>query len=174
MRMCTMLALALALAACGGGKDDGGKGKSARGGDDDDPYDRSDRGYMRRDKRESMLQLGKIAKRAKEALNERSRFPVATIPLTPAKSCCEQNHGDKRRCAPNPADWSGDWRKLELALEEPHLFQYSYESTDGKTFVAKAVGDLDCDGTAVTYEARGVIVDGIPRVEFTEPPPNSD
>jgi hypothetical protein len=67
------------------------------------------------------------------------------------------------------------WKALDFEIDQPTLFQYSYEaSPDGQSFVARAIGDLDCDTTFITYELRGSAVNGSPRYELSEPPPNAD
>jgi hypothetical protein len=172
MKSIALCALAL-LASCGG-KDDGDKkdrkGRDRGGDDDEDPV----LGYKKKAKKsEAMIQLDKISKRAKEEFHVNGAFPVAKLALTPGETCCVQDHEMKKKCAPKASNWSGDWRKLDFSIDEPHYFQYSYES-DGKTFTAKAVGDLDCDTTMITYEAQGSALDGKPSVQITEPAPNSD
>lgn len=42
---------------------------------------------------------------------------------------------------------------------DPHYYSYALE-VDGDRFTAKAVGDLDCDGTFSTYTLSGKIEDG--------------
>src|SRR5262249_20280662 len=105
--------------------------------------------YMQKSKRtEATLQLKSIATRAKSYLIENGRFPVGSAPLTPDAPCCAGPHA---KCNSTPNDWSTPaWRALDLRLDEPHLYQYSY-SSDGNTFEALAVGDLDCDTVMVTY-----------------------
>jgi hypothetical protein len=65
------------------------------------------------------------------------------------------------------------WQALDFSIEEPHRFRYTYES-DGKTATATAIGDLDCDGTAITYTLSATAPDGTPTVQITEPPANAD
>ena len=73
-----------------------------------------------------------------------------------------------------PADWSDPvWQALDFQIDHPTLFQYSYAS-DGTSFNATAVGDLDCDGTFITYTLSGTAENGNVQVKLTEPPPNSD
>jgi len=123
---------------------------------------------------EAEAMLDRLGKAAKEAFISDARFPVATIALTPAKPCCDENHDGKLRCAPEMANWgTPEWRALAFQLVEPHQFQYSYQS-DGKTFVATAVGDLDCDGRSITYKLEGKDVNGNITLTLTEPPPNTD
>lgn len=62
------------------------------------------------------------------------------------------------------------WRALGFAIDQPSQFQYAYRS-DGKTFTATAIGDLDCDGISVVYTLTGN-ADG--TTTLTEPTPGSD
>jgi hypothetical protein len=77
----------------------------------------------------------------------------------------------------SPDDWVQNpvWHALDFEIDEPSLFRYSYES-DGKTFTAKAVGDLDCDGIEITYELNGKIDPATrnPVITLTEPPVGAD
>lgn len=117
---------------------------------------------------EAELNLKAIEKSAKTEYIVEAQFPKGSVPLTPATSCCE---GDNRgKCKANPANWHGVeiWDRLDFEVTEDHYFRYSYEG-DGETFVARAVGDLDCDGTEVTYELRGMAVGGEPTFTLTEP-----
>jgi hypothetical protein len=126
-------------------------------------------------KSESMIQLDKIGKRATIEHNMNGAFPIGSAPLTPATACCAQNFGGKRKCGPDPSQFATPvWRALDFQLDAPHYYQYTYESTDGQSFRATAVGDLDCDGVTVTYVLEGEIVDGTPRTRLEEPSPNSD
>lgn len=116
---------------------------------------------------EAALQLNKIGKIAKVAFITDAAFPKGKAAMLPPKPCCPD------KCA--PVDWSADpvWKALAFQIDEPNLFQYAYES-DGQTFTATAVGDLDCDGVAITYTLAGKVVNGNPEVTLTEPPPNTD
>ena len=122
------------------------------------------------------IQLQKIGRRAVEEYTINATFPPAAAPLTPAVDCCTQNAGGRRKCADSFAGWAAPgWRALDFAVDHESYFQYSYEPLDGGTaFVARAVGDLDCDGTTVTWELRGTVVNGTPRTELIKPPPSSD
>lgn len=105
---------------------------------------------------ESELMLTKLEREADRYAIEHGEFPRAAAPLTPATPCCD---GDpKRRCFDAQSWQSPAWQELDFSIDRPHRFQYSYES-DGKTFTGRAVGDLDCDGSTITYEIRGVISD---------------
>ncbi|HEU0031253.1 MAG TPA: DUF4190 domain-containing protein [Kofleriaceae bacterium] len=102
---------------------------------------------------EASVQLNKLEKHAKVYAIEKGEFPRMSAPLTPATPCCE---GPGARCNDAAAWTTPAWRELDFDPYEPHRFRYSYES-DGTTFTARAVGDLDCDGNEVTYEIRGVM-----------------
>jgi hypothetical protein len=56
-------------------------------------------------------------------------------------------------------------------IDEPHMYRYSYASQDGKSFVAKAASDLDCDGQEAEYVMTGKLDDqGNAQIEITPPP----
>ena len=128
--------------------------------------------YMKKSKvTEAALQLNKLGKNAKVYYITNAEFPKGTAALTPAASCCG---GPRNHCVTTPADWASPvWQALDFQIDEPSLFQYSYTG-DGATFTATAVGDLDCDGTMITYTLTGTADQGNPRMQLTEPPPNSD
>ncbi|HWO22151.1 MAG TPA: DUF4190 domain-containing protein [Kofleriaceae bacterium] len=112
--------------------------------------------YAAKGKRtEADLNLMKIEKAVRQYAVENSELPRASAPLTPAASCCTDG---TRKCF-DVSSWRIlAWQQIDFSIEEPHSFQYSYES-DGKTFTARAVGDLDCDGDTVTYELQGALSD---------------
>ncbi len=89
------------------------------------------------------------------------QFPGPSTALTaPATKCCGNTGG---KCQPNPTDWddtNGVWSALKFSMEDPFYFQYQYDSsgTDtGSQFTARALGDLDCDGTFSTFEMAATI-----------------
>lgn len=130
----------------------------------------AEHGEPTRPQNDAALQLNKIAKAAKVSVMETSLYPKGIAPLTPSQPCC----GQPDNACP-PADWSKQpvWVALEFAIPGPTRYQYSYES-DGQTFVARAVADLDCDGRTVEWRMDGVLVDGNPRVTLVEPVPGAD
>lgn len=124
--------------------------------------------YAKKAKRsEAELNLDAIGKSAKVNYITDAEFPKAQVPLTPATTCCAT---PSKKCPATASDWQGvdAWDRLDFEMTEDHYFRYSYES-DGVTFVARAVGDLDCDGQEVVYELRGEVVDGNPQVTLTKP-----
>ncbi len=125
-------------------------------------------------KTEAQLMLNKLGKNAKVSFLTEGSFPVGKAGPTPSGPCCD---GPNHKCAAVPADqWAANeaWSKLDFLIDEPTLFTYSYES-DGKTVTATAVGDLDCDGTTITYKLEMTAgADGNPTMNIVEPPANSD
>jgi hypothetical protein len=117
---------------------------------------------------EASLQLNKIGKNAKRVFIETSAFPIAKAPLTPATECCK---GPGGKCPVDATAWTIEpWKTFEFAIEEPHQFRYSYESTDGKSFTATAVGDPDCSGKPVTYTMNGTLdAAGNPSINLIRP-----
>lgn len=119
---------------------------------------------------EAAFTLNQIGKHAKIAAGESGAFPKGSVGPTPAGKCCGQPNN---KCKTSPSDWQDPvWKALDFDMMEPTtMYQYSYESTDGKTFVARAVGDLDCDEQMATYELRGKIdANGNAEVTLTNPP----
>ena len=129
--------------------------------------------YMKKGKQsEATLQLRKLGKHLDVAFVTNGAFPKGTVGPTPAKSCCET----QGKCAPDPAAWADPvWQALDFQIDDPHLYRYAYSSQDGKTFVAKAIGDLDCDGTEAEYVMSGSIdASGNPVLNVVAPQPGDD
>lgn len=115
---------------------------------------------------EAELNLRRLERNAKTYAVTNGEFPKASAPLTPATPCCE---GPGHKCNDTNAWSTPAWQELDFAIYEPHRFRYDYQS-DGATFFARAVGDLDCDGTTVTHEIRGTLQpDGTVQFERIEP-----
>lgn len=127
----------------------------------------SSRGLEPRRRSEAELNLNFINKLADAELAENGQYPVGSVGLTPSKSCCE--FPDKK-CPVVQRDWVGVpiWDTLGFEMPQPFFFQYAYRS-DGKTFEAIAVGDLDCDGNTVTYTLTGSVTNGTPTSTLTRP-----
>ena len=141
--------------------------------------------YVKRSKRsEAVLQLDKIGKNAKRTYGENGSFPVGTGPTAPARpgggvggGCCGGSGTSGKsinHCAANAAAFGNSvWRALDFEIDEDTLFVYDYLGT-AQSFTATATGDLDCDGTEVTYSLAGASVNGNPTVQLSEPPPSAD
>ena len=119
---------------------------------------------------EAEVNLDAIKKGAKSWIPEHEAFPIGTAALTPAASCCNSGRND-RKCNPDPTLWNGvePWDDLSFTVDEPHYFQYAYASADGSEMTANAVGDLDCDGTPVTYTLNGLWNNGNPSYDIVKP-----
>ncbi len=120
---------------------------------------------------EAAMQLNKLGKQLKIAFNETGAFPTGkakTLPAATGESCCGS---PDNKCAVS-TEWVTDpvWKGLEFTIDEPTLYRYTYESTDGKTFTATAVGDTDCDGKLATYKLTGTAEGGNPTVTLEKPP----
>jgi type IV pilus assembly protein PilA len=134
--------------------------------------------YMKRSKKtEAALQLNKIGKNNKRAYMENSQFVVPDGPDAPTKGttgCCGAAGATPNHCKADPAAWqTGGWKELEFEIDEDTLFYYNYKG-GATTFTATAVGDLDCDGTPVTYTLTGTATNGNPAVVLSEPPAGAD
>jgi hypothetical protein len=128
--------------------------------------------YMKKSKKsEAALQLNKLAKNLKVAYITNQAFPKGNTGPTPDKSCCE---GPNHKCFDTKAWQNPIWQQLDFQIDEPHLFRYAYES-NGKTFVLRALGDLDCDGNEIAWVMTGAAdPQGNVSTTIVEPAPNTD
>jgi type II secretory pathway pseudopilin PulG len=94
---------------------------------------------------EAQLMLNRIMKNQKITFLTNGSYVVGSSALVPAMSCCEVDTDGKKKC-----------------------FRYSIEST-ATGYIAKAVGDLDCDGVEVTYVLEGSTQAGNPTAKLTAP-----
>ncbi|MBS1124466.1 MAG: Type pilus biosis protein PilE [Deltaproteobacteria bacterium] len=123
---------------------------------------------------EAMLQLNRMAKGAKSYHNAQAGYPQGTaaeLPGVDGGACAAPG---KKFAAIQT--WSDDpaWLALGFQVDEPNLFTYHYTSTDRNVASAQAVGDLDCDGTLITYNLALGATNGNPTATITEPAPSSD
>lgn len=111
-------------------------------------------GYIRRSQTsEAEAHVSELFQDAAYYLSEHGQLPAST-PLTPARRCCEQPEG---LCQPDPSLWADPaWQALGFSVGEPSRYQYQLVS-DGQIFTARALGDLDCDGTYSTFERTGLL-----------------
>lgn len=130
--------------------------------------DRKDQPVAEAKRTEAEINLDAIKKSLKVAFIENAAYPIASTPLTPPTSCCND---PSRKCQPNPKDWMGNaaWDALDFEMTDAGYFQYSYESTDGQRAIATAVGDLDCDGNTITYTLEATATGGNPVFTLTKP-----
>lgn len=116
---------------------------------------------------EAELNLMAINKAADSMFAENSVYPIGTVGPTPGQSCCSF---PGKKCPVVASDWNGvpAWDALGFEMTHAFYYQYAYTS-DGKTYRATAVGDLDCDGTTVTYTLDGEAASGSPTSTLTKP-----
>jgi hypothetical protein len=103
--------------------------------------------------REAPLLLGVLGDRVEAVWKERGRFPQEPAgPTPPLGACCSQGG----ECAVDLDAWrSPGWAAFAFTIDDPHRYSYQYQLVDGgKAVVIRAIGDLDCNGTAGTYEVR--------------------
>lgn len=114
---------------------------------------------------EAKVALKGIGRSLDTAYQETQKFPVGTAGPTPATPCCQ---GPDQKCP--PAAWTADpvWSALFFEMPEPTRFQYAYQS-DGITARATATGDLDCDGTPITFTLTATVEGGAVKVDLVEP-----
>lgn len=125
--------------------------------------------YMDKSKKtEAQLMLNRLGKMLKVAHAENAAFPIGKGGPTPAEPCCK---GEGGKCPVDEAQWNVQpWQTLDFISSEPGRFQYTYESADGKSAKATAIGDLDCDGTTITYTLEMTVDEtGNPKMNIVEP-----
>jgi prepilin-type N-terminal cleavage/methylation domain-containing protein len=103
-------------------------------------------GFMGKGKKvEAHLALDKLTKNIRVYHAEKRVLPPSTN-LMPAISACLSGT-DKTPQSTQPMWYANaGWKELEFHIDEPGYFQYEWTTT-GVDGVAKATGDLDCDGT---------------------------
>jgi type IV pilus assembly protein PilA len=129
--------------------------------------------YMKRSKRgEAELNLNLIEKSNIREFGDNAGFVPDVQAATPAATCCTQNQGSAKKCLATSADWNGvaAWDKLDFEMNKNFYFQYSYAGVaNGASYTATATGDLDCDGTSVSYVLTGGIDNGSPTSALVKP-----
>jgi hypothetical protein len=127
--------------------------------------------YMKKSKTtEASLRLNVIGKSAKRYFGEYGKYPIGDAVLTSPQTCCGQ---PDNKC-PAPAEAMKKdpvWSALDVEIDEPTQYRYRYHSADGKTAVAEAMGDLDCDGHEATWRLDMTLTGaGNPMMNLTPPP----
>ena len=122
---------------------------------------------------EAMLQLNKLAIDSKTYYFANTKYPQGTATVLPAAdgTACAQA---SRKFAPSTA-WSADpiWSALGFQIDETNYFSYHFTSTTNTVAQALAVGDLDCDGTKITY-ILNLNAQQEPAATYVEPPASAD
>lgn len=78
---------------------------------------------------------------------------LKSTPLTPAAPACKKGQSWRHRVADSKRWQHPTWKTLQFS-DDFGLFQYEFIS-DGRSFTARAKGDLDCDGVFSTLEQTG-------------------
>jgi type IV pilus assembly protein PilA len=139
--------------------------------------------YMKRSKKtEAALQLNKIGKNSKRAYIENATYVTGAAKAAPVASkpgvggCCGGSGTSPNHCGANPSAFTSDavWKALDFEIDEDSLFYYSYDGASATTYTATAVGDLDCDGTEITYKLSGTAANGQPAYSLSEPAASDD
>ena len=113
--------------------------------------------YQRKSKGiDGKLAVHRLVRSAKMAFIENSAFVAGKAGPTPATPCCAQ---PDHVCAEDPTEWAKSpvWSALQIQSAESNQFQFTYESTDPKSFVVTAIGDPDCDGHPTTLTIHGSV-----------------
>ncbi len=130
--------------------------------------------YMKKSKHtEASLQLNKIMKNDKVYFITNATFVATSGAALPTDNQCTNTS----RRSPRGDDRVDRRRGLvgaRLPIDEPNLFKYIYTAGGVTNAVATALGDLDCDGTSITYTMTMTAPNGNASGVLTEPPPNSD
>ena len=116
-----------------------------------------------KDKAEGTRVLEQAARNATALVRRDGTLPRGDVFATPAIGCCARiGH----RCR---GGYEGSiLADLGFGAEHKSYFQLAYKS-DGSKLTVKAVGDLDCDGTTITYTLEGTAQGGELRYKIVEP-----
>lgn len=128
--------------------------------------------YQQKAKRSQVdLVLNQLQRSARAHYAEMSSFPTQASGPTPPVSCCSF---PQKKCPADPSAWAIEpWMSLDFEPYDATYYQFAYTpSADGQSFAATATGDLDCDGTTVTYTLRGSVEHGTPIFEIVKPATN--
>jgi len=106
---------------------------------------------------EAKVQISKLQGTAKESFSTHTAFPIISTTITPGTTCCSQNASTKKCSATaNAALWvPATWGELDFSMTEDFFFQYTYTAATADSYVARADGDIDCDGTGAYYQVTG-------------------
>jgi hypothetical protein len=111
--------------------------------------------------READELLGFLADRVAQAVKDTGRVPPLPAGPTPTPSCCEQGG----TCPPDPVTWAAPgWRQFGFSIDDPFRFSYQYlPDAGGGGATLRALGDLACDGHALTVEVKLTVEGGAVR-----------
>jgi type II secretory pathway pseudopilin PulG len=109
--------------------------------------------YTRKSKTtEASARLDEISDAAIAYYGAHHALPPSVASTPEPGACCHRPEG---RCSGAAMDWSA-WKTLGFHIDEPFDYSYAFD-VDATGFTARAVGDLDCDGTFSTFEMAGTL-----------------
>jgi hypothetical protein len=102
--------------------------------------------------------LGYLVERVTAHAAATGRVPPTAAGPTPSRGCCEQGGA----CKPDAATWTAaGWRALGFSIDDTYRYAYQYiPEPSGFSATLRAIGDVDCDGTASTLDVKLTIVGG--------------
>jgi prepilin-type N-terminal cleavage/methylation domain-containing protein len=126
--------------------------------------------YMRSGKAsEAQIALNRLGKTARANFVRNAYYPVGNEGPLPGGSPCGLPNGTfTAGHFTSLRTGGGMFEQLEFTVEEEFRFRYSYESADGTSFTALAIGDMDCDGIDGTVQALGTSTNGKPAVTLRD------
>jgi hypothetical protein len=106
----------------------------------------------RNEAREADDLLEVIADRVAERVALTGKVPPLAAGPTPLPSCCDQGG----TCSNEASTWAGSgWRDLQFSVDGTYRYTYEYvPDPSGASALVRAIGDLDCNHTASTYELK--------------------
>jgi hypothetical protein len=113
-------------------------------------------------------ELRRLAMQAVGAWRRDGRFPAAG-PTPALDACCREPSGT---CPLDPAAWATPaWTALDFRPERATRFSFQVvPSSDGQKATARAIGDVDCDGTRETLDVVISFTAGEPIISATHLP----
>jgi hypothetical protein len=102
--------------------------------------------------------LGYLADRVAAHVAATGRVPPTAAGPTPQPACCDQGGV----CSADATAWAQPgWRELGFSIDGTHRYTYQYApDPSGLGATLRAVGDLDCEGTARTVELKLAVAGG--------------
>lgn len=129
--------------------------------------------YMNKGKKtEASLQLDNMEKKIQTFHLERALLPQSAA-LFPSGTACASSTGMIPKVAQSAWEAAGaGWADMHFHIDQDTRFQYNWTRSSSTAGTGVAVGDLDCDGTIVTYGLQIDVVEG--NVQGTQLEPTAD
>jgi type IV pilus assembly protein PilA len=126
--------------------------------------------YMNKGKKtEAALQLNNMAKKVDTYHVEKALLP-ASAALFPSTTACASSTGKIAKAAQSAWAAAGTgWADMQFHIDQDTLFQYNWTRTSATVGTGVAVGDLDCDGTIMTYSLGIAVSEGNIQATLNDP-----